>query len=143
MDYMDYIDDFKLNKEGLSKVLGDLESEIMEILWEKNYHTVREVYEELRLKKKIAYTTVMTIMGRLAEKGLLKIDKEGTAYRYTPALSRKEFEKETVKKVLDSVIDFNNEGVVNYFMDKIAAQGIDNEKLKMLEALLQKAREGK
>lgn len=136
------LEDFKLNRQGLSRVLGELEAEIMELIWQNNLTTVRDVYEELRKKKKIAYTTVMTIMGRLAGKGLLQIDKQGTAYIYNPVISKEQFEQETVKRVLDSALDFNNKGVVNYFVEKVKANQMDEELLSQLEELLKKAKEG-
>ena len=136
------LEDFKLNRQGLSRVLGELEAEIMELIWQNNLTTVRDVYEELRKKKKVAYTTVMTIMGRLAGKGLLQIDKQGTAYIYNPVISKEQFEQETVKRVLDSALDFNNKGVVNYFVEKVKAKQMDAELLSQLEELLQKAKEG-
>ena len=49
---MALLDDFRMNKDGLRKVLGDLEAEIMEVIWSKSLHTVRDVYEELRLHKR-------------------------------------------------------------------------------------------
>lgn len=138
---MALLDDFWMNKDGLRKVLGDLEAEIMEVIWSKSLHTVRDVYEELRLHKKIAYTTVMTVMGRLAEKGLLRADKEGTAYHYYPTMSREEFERETLKKVVDSVMEFNAEGAINYFAEKVVKEGKE-EQIKALEELLRKAKGG-
>lgn len=83
--------DFKPGKKGMCKVLGELEAEVMEEIWLRNPCSVRDIYEALRLKKNIAYTTVMTIMSRLADKGLLLKEKEGAAFIYRPALSKDEF----------------------------------------------------
>src|SRR5680860_1755722 len=56
--------------EGLGQVLGDLEAEIMECMWDLGSASVRRVHECLQEDRNIAYTTVMTVMTRLAEKGL-------------------------------------------------------------------------
>ncbi len=94
---------FRFNQEGLRKFMGDLEVEIMELVWKKANPTVtvRDIYELLRLKRPIAYTTVMTTMVRLYEKGILKIiDKAGLANCYAPEQSRDEFIQGIVTKVL-------------------------------------------
>jgi len=95
---------FRFNQVGLKKFLGDLECEIMELAWKlaKPVVTVREVYDALRKKREIAYTTVMTTMVRLSEKELLKIvDKVGLANCYTPAQTRDEFISSSVDHVLE------------------------------------------
>jgi predicted transcriptional regulator len=94
---------FRFNQTGLRKFLGDLECEIMELVWKKANPTVtvREVYDILRRERQIAYTTVMTTMVRLAEKGMLRIvDKVGLANCYTPSESKAEFIRNTVARIL-------------------------------------------
>lgn len=95
---------FRFNQEGLRKFMGDLEVEIMELVWKKANPTVtvREIYELLRQKRPIAYTTVMTTMFRLDQKGILRIvDKVGLANCYIPEKSRDEFIQDIVSKVLE------------------------------------------
>ena len=95
---------FRFNQDGLRKFMGDLEVEIMELVWKKANPTttVREIYELLRQRREIAYTTVMTTMVRLAEKGILRIvDKVGLANCYTPEQSRDEFVQGVVSKVME------------------------------------------
>jgi predicted transcriptional regulator len=95
---------FRFNQTGLRKFLGDLECEIMELVWKKAAPTVtvREIYDILRHERQIAYTTVMTTMVRLAEKGLLRIvDRAGLANCYAPVESRTEFIKNAVARILD------------------------------------------
>ncbi len=95
---------FRFNQKGLKKFLGDLECEIMELAWKlaNPVVTVRQVYDTLKKKREIAYTTVMTTMVRLSEKGLLKIvDKQGLANCYSPEKGREEFIASSVEHVLD------------------------------------------
>ncbi|MCW5822656.1 MAG: BlaI/MecI/CopY family transcriptional regulator [Cyanobacteria bacterium TGS_CYA1] len=99
---------FRFNQEGLRKFLGDLECEIMELAWKlaKPTVTVREVYNALRKKREIAYTTVMTTMVRLSEKGLLNIvDKIGLANCYTPVDTREGFVNKSIQHVLAVFFD--------------------------------------
>src|SRR5215510_8228269 len=71
-------------------VLTDQELEIMKIIWTRGTATVRDVYEDLLTRRKIAYTTVMTMMGILEQKGHLKKSADERAYVYTPAQPQRE-----------------------------------------------------
>ena len=66
------------------KKLTDAELEIMHVVWELDGGTVRQVHERLNQQRPLAYTTVMTMMNILEEKGHLSRRKEGRAYRYEP-----------------------------------------------------------
>lgn len=70
--------------------LGPLEERLLELLWRGgSERSVREVQEELG--GELAYTTVMTTLDRLYKKGLLVRRREGSAFRYSPRLSREAF----------------------------------------------------
>ena len=64
--------------------LTDAELEIMHVMWELDGGTVRQVHERLNQQRPLAYTTVMTMMNILEEKGHLTRSKQGRAYRYEP-----------------------------------------------------------
>ena len=81
--------------------IGSLEADILAIVWEKDRTTVRAVYETLRQRRQIAYTTVMTVMNNLVKKHLLAQDKSSIAYVYTPAIPG----REVAQIVLDSVVE--------------------------------------
>ncbi|AVX21068.1 MAG: BlaI/MecI/CopY family transcriptional regulator [Bacillota bacterium] len=131
--------EFKPHKTGLSKVLGELEAEIMEIVWQHDRPvTVREVYEELRERRSIAYTTVMTIMSRLAEKELLQKTQESNYYLYSPVYSREEFTTKVVSLVLDGLLADFAQPVLSHLVEKI--QDEDEEKLAQLEQLIRERR---
>ena len=66
-------------------ILTEHELQLMQIIWKHPSVTVRDVYEELLKRRKIAYTTVMTRMGILESKGFLKKNLRGKAYQYRPA----------------------------------------------------------
>ena len=109
---------FRINQSGLQKFLGDLECEIMELVWKlaNLTTTVREVFDALKLKRDIAYTTVMTTMVRLSEKELLNIvDKAGLANVYVPRYNREQFIEEAVKQILKSLAEEYPRETLNYF----------------------------
>ena len=81
--------------------IGSLEADILAIVWEKERVSVRDVYETLRERRPIAYTTVMTVMNNLVKKNLLAQDKTNIAYLYTPAIPG----AEVAQTILDSVVN--------------------------------------
>lgn len=85
--------------------LTDQELELMKIVWELGEPTVREVYETLRKRRQVAYTTVMTMMNVLADKGRLRKRKDGKAYVYRPAEPRKKVVGSMVKDFVGRVFD--------------------------------------
>ncbi|WP_418790614.1 BlaI/MecI/CopY family transcriptional regulator [Phosphitispora sp. TUW77] len=132
------ISDFKPHKIGYKKVLGDLEAEIMKIVWQVNKATVRDVYEKLRLERTLAYTTVMTIMGRLAEKGLLDKEPVGNAYVYTPTISEPDFIKKVVSEVLEGLMEEFSEPTISHMVEMLDLK--DQSNINKLEAIIQKRR---
>ncbi len=111
---------FKPGEDGLVKVLGPLETEIMQIAWREQVTTVKKVHRAMQPNREIAYTTVMTTMTRLAEKGVLARRREGLAYVYTPAITQAEFEAMMVRRVLDGLMDDYEEETVTYLLDYLA-----------------------
>lgn len=78
----------------------------MEEVWRREQATVREVLEALNSsgRKQRAYTTVMTIMARLEEKGLLRRRKRGRAHCYRPAMSRSEYMEARAQSEIDGLV---------------------------------------
>jgi len=83
------------------KRLGHLEAEVMERLWSwDRAASVREVLEDLQEERKLAYTTVMTVMDNLHRKGYLQREKAGRAYVYRTTRSRESHTAEMMESVL-------------------------------------------
>jgi predicted transcriptional regulator len=80
---------------------GDLESVVMHLVWDHDGPvTVRELFDELRQERVIAYTTVMSTMDNLHRKGWLDRVKHGKAYRYTATASREEYSARLMREAL-------------------------------------------
>lgn len=97
----------RLDRPGIRKVLGDLEAEIMELIWTRPAGagtTVRVVVEALHERRHLAYTSVMTTMARLARKNLLRVVKDDQAYLYYPTVTREEFISRFVGRVLEDLL---------------------------------------
>src|SRR5712691_8814058 len=98
---------FRPDRPGIRKVLGDLEAEIMDLVWEHPAAqgiTVRDVFEALYGRRRIAYTTVMTTMARLGKKNLLRTERAEQAYIYYPNFSRDEFVSRFVGRILENLL---------------------------------------
>ena len=77
----------------------------MKIVWRLGTPTVRDVYEALREKRRVAYTTVMTMMNVLESKGYLKKNKADRAYRYRPARPEQAVVTSMVREFVSRVFD--------------------------------------
>src|SRR6266550_8458537 len=119
------------NDEGAGR-LGPLESEIMAVMWSKREpRSVRAVLEELNRGRRppLAYTTVMTVMARLADKDILRRKKDGRGYVYEAAVS------DTAGiAVRDVIRDFGDNAIAS-FVEQARA---DPKLAKRLERLMRK-----
>ena len=85
--------------------LTDAELEIMHVVWELDNATVREVHERLNQRRALAYTTVMTMMNILEEKGHLTRNKQGRAYHYAPVRPKSQVISGMVDDFVGKVFD--------------------------------------
>jgi predicted transcriptional regulator len=100
------ISTFRTDRPGIRKVLGDLEAEIMELIWERPTDQgtmVRDIFEVLYERRRLAYTTVMNTMTRLAKKKLLRVEKKEQGYVYYPYLTQQEFVSRFVNRILEDL----------------------------------------
>lgn len=93
-------------------LLTPQELAIMKVVWRLGEATVRDVYEALRTKRDIAYTTVMTMMKILEDKGYLTRTAQDRAYVYKPARPRQQVVGAMVKDFVDRVFDGASEGLL-------------------------------
>lgn len=138
------ISQYNIGEKELQAFLGPLEANVIEIVWSsKKPLTVREVYEKLRRKRKIAYTTVMTTMDRLYDKGLLDRKAEkgrgGVFYVYWPKFEKNSFKKSAVHEVLNSLVENFGEIVASYLVERISSS---DQEFKDLKQKLEKALKG-
>ncbi len=106
-------------RQPLADVLGPLEAEVMEIVWDRRDATVRDVHRALADRRPIAYTTVMTTMGRLTDKGILRRVEDQPAHHYFPLVTREQYANYTVKSVVDWLVNHFRDPAVAYFIDRV------------------------
>src|ERR1043165_1314665 len=97
-----------------SKILTEQELEIMKIVWEQPSVTVRDVYETLLERRKVAYTTVMTMMKILEQKGYLVRKQVDRAYVYRPAQSKNRVVRGMVRDFINRVFNGSAEPLLEH-----------------------------
>lgn len=125
-------------KHSLADVLGPLENDIMDVVWDRNEVTVRDVHEAIGKKRQIAYTTVMTTLGRLTDKGLLERIEDQPAHHYRALVSREQYANSTVKSVVDWLVTRFPDPAVAYFLDRVEEE--DAEVIDRLRAAIDQRR---
>src|SRR2546426_12811783 len=115
-------------------ILTSQELEIMKIVWRSGASTVRDVYEALLERRKIAYTTVMTMMNILEQKGYLKKTQKDRAYLYQAARPQKQVIRGMVREFVDRVFNGSAEPLLRHLgQDRRPAKRDLAEIRRMLE----------
>jgi predicted transcriptional regulator len=125
------IQKFKVNERGLNRFFGPLEAKIMDVLWNGAEMSIKDVQRVLEREKPVNFNTVMTVMNRLVEKGVLKKRVEGRTSLYQPVLSKEEFFDKQSKELTHELIDEFGSLVVNHMLD--ALEEVDQELIEKLE----------
>jgi len=95
-----------------SIILTRQELQIMKVVWDLQAATVKDVCNVLSQQRHTAYTTVLTLMGILEEKGVLVHQRSGRAYCYRPLLSREQATRNQVQDVLSRFFDGRAEQLI-------------------------------
>src|SRR5262249_20159075 len=86
--------------------LGTAELEVLRALWDGGPATVRQVMNHLHGRgRNVAYTTVLTFLTRLEQKGFVSSDKSGLAYVYRATLSRERLSRSRLRALLEQLYD--------------------------------------
>ena len=125
------INKFKMNENGLNRFFGPLEAKIMEILWSNEEMSIKDVQRVLEQEKMTNFNTVMTVMNRLVEKGILQKRSEGRSSLYKPVLSRIDFLNAQSKEMTHELMDEFGNVVVSHMLD--ALEEVDEDLVAKLE----------
>lgn len=118
---------------GPEQLLGELEATIMHIIWQRGELTVRDVLQTLQPARPLKYTTVMTVMSRLAQKGVLATRKQGKTFFYRATLTAEEFVAQRAQRAVQTVLTNFGDTAVAYFLREL--DGIDPARLATLREL--------
>lgn len=116
--------------------LTDRELDVMQVLWDLGSGTVSEVQEALA--DELAYTTVLTILRTLDEKGHVRHETEGRAYRYFPSVERAEARTSALRHVLDRVFAGSPETLLTHL---VSDRDLEPEEIERMRRLLEEDEE--
>lgn len=111
------------------------ELEILNIIWEKETATVREVHEELVKTKDVGYTTTLKLMQIMHEKGLVKRDESMRTHVYQSAVNKEKTQKHLLDKMIDSLFGGSSTQLVLQALGS-GDQKISAEELEKIQSLI-------
>jgi len=135
---------FNVHEHGLNQFFGPLEAKVMEILWASERTTIRDVQSILNYEEPLSFNTVMTVMNRLIEKGLLQKTSQGSGRGkvtfYEPLQSKEQFLSDQTKEVTQGLIREFGELVVGHMID--ALDEVDPKLISKLQDKLNQMNHG-
>jgi BlaI family penicillinase repressor len=117
--------------------LGELQRAVIEVVWELGEASVHQVRKQLALKKKLAYTTVLTAMQKLEKAGWLRHRNEGKTYIYLPTRTREEAGAHSVQKFMERMFEGN---ALLMFQHLMHQSKLSDEELKELRKMIDEKR---
>ena len=120
-----------------SKHPTELELDILKILWADGPAAVREVRERLKPERKLAYTSVMTMIGIMTKKGYLRRVKSGNRYTYHPRLRAGSTARRILGDVVDRVFDGSASQVI---LSLLETSDLDGDELDRLQEIIDRRR---
>lgn len=111
------------------------ELEILNILWQRNEATVREVHEELAKSKDVGYTTTLKLMQIMNEKGLVKRDESMRTHLYQSAVNKEKTQKHLLNKMIDSLFGGSSTQLVLQALGT-GEQKLSAEELEKIQTLI-------
>jgi predicted transcriptional regulator len=116
--------------------LGAAELDVLKVLWERGPSTVREVLDHLHARRRrVAYTTVLTMLSRLEQKGAVASDKSEQAYVYRPKVSRERVTATRLKALVQQLYDGAATPLVLQLMQ---SEKFTPEEIAQLQALIER-----
>lgn len=113
-------------------IFTERELDVMNVLWDQGTGTVAEVKE--RLRDDLAYTTVLTILRTLEEKGYVGHEAEGRAYRYLPSVNREQARENHLKRLLRKLFADSPEALL---IQLVSDRDVPREDLERMRALIE------
>ena len=130
-------DTVRLSAEGLAKVLGDLEARVMRTIWSFGHPVAaRPVHERIQREHDVALLTVITVLNKLVQKGLLRRAKRDELFHYEARLSEEEFTARASRRIVEGVWSLDPDVVASSLVDMLAKR--DPDRLAELGRLIRR-----
>lgn len=108
----------RLRRESRERMLTEVELEMMHVLWRLGGGTVNDVLGALPASRKLAYTSVSTILRILEQKEFLISSKQGRGHRYVPTLTKTEYESKSVNYLVKRIFHGTSSDLVKRLLDE-------------------------
>ncbi len=112
--------------------LGSLQSEVMELVWEREEATVAQLVESIGKRRSVTYTTVLSAVQKLEKKGWLKHRTEGRAYVYRASLKRTEVGRSKLRELLKTAFSGDPRLLLSSLIDDTRLSDADLSELRAL-----------
>jgi predicted transcriptional regulator len=127
----------RLSAQGLAKVLGDLEAKVLRAVWQLNRPaTAREVHDRVVRNHRVELLTVITVLNKLVDKGVLTRAKQNDVFHYRARLGEEEFMSRASRRVVEGILSLGPEAVAASLVDVLAER--DPEQLAELGRLVRR-----
>lgn len=121
----------------MKKRLGKFELQIMKMIWSRDKASVRDVWEHFYPEKKLAYTTIATLMKKLEEKGFLRHEEIDRTYIYYPLTSRDDVSQGMLKEITDAFFSGSMADLVSMLIQK---ENLDEKELDKIQKMIDEYR---
>ena len=112
--------------------LGGTEMEVLREVWALGTATARQVHDRVLARRRVAYTTVMTVLKNLADKGYLRYEPEGTAYVYSAARAPEEVRASVLSGILDKVFGGSASSLVQALAQQETLDPAERDEIRRL-----------
>lgn len=112
--------------------LTDLELDVMNVVWKLGNATVRQIVEDMRAYRPLAYTTVQTVLTILTQKGFVEYSPKGRAYVYRPLVQPEGVRQETVSAVVDRLFEGSTRSLILHLIESDTLTPEDAAELRAL-----------
>lgn len=117
---------FRPMRDGLAKVLGELEADVMEFVWaQPRPVSARTVEEEIGAARGVQYITLVTVLNNLWKKRLLARKRDGRAFLYRPRVTREEYIRRVSREILSGIVSLDRDLAISSFVDVLAEDAPD------------------
>lgn len=121
--------------DAYTSPLGPLEQEVMEFLWTSGEASGRDVFSGIKTGRDVALTTILTVLERLAKKGLVEKHRGAGLIKYAAALSKEAFARSVSQDVFKGMLGISASGLCASFVDALADS--DPDELERLSKLIE------
>lgn len=119
-----------------SPTLTEAELRLMEVVWERGPSTVGEVADSLPKRTSLAYSSVLTTMRILEQKGYVRHEKRGRAFVYSPVIERRDAQKSAVRHLVSRFFENSPELLV---LNVLEDERLSEEELRKLRRMIEEA----